>query len=338
MVEAIDNAGAGSGGDAGDFGEGTGSLEEQLLNSIPKDGEGEPKLGDEGAPAADPAKAVETGAAASGQPVPLFDINGKMSLKAGDKISPDHVKELERGWLREADYTRKTQDLAKTRAAAQDVLKAQEEVKADPRNLFKFMQPQDVLSAFTRQEMLSHGLHAGGVSPQVWNQFLEWHKENGEAGAGEAPPKADPYSQQFGEFSRRIEAMERQGTTLAEQRKADTEATAYNEQMSTYDKEVEGALKDFPAVNKRQLLVEMAASDGTKTVKELAQDLNVVLETRFQEYLKTKQGQRQQTVKSAKGSAVPVLKQKPKTFEEADEQIAKMYGEGSLRGSEPFGS
>lgn len=349
-----DNAAPEGGADSsGDFGEGIATLEQRLLDSLPKEDEdGEIKAEEtatENEALPTERSAVEKAPPSSltqktTSPSSLFDLNGRVSLKVGDKVSADHVKELERGWLREADYTRKTQELAKVRKEAEEVLKAQEDIVKDPRNIFKFIPPQQILSAFTRQEMLAHGLHAGGVTPQVWNRFLEWYQQergndepdlDGKAGS---LPKADPYTQQLSEFSRRIEAMERAHQSLEEQRRTETEKRAYEEQMSSYDREVEAALKDFPAVNKRALLVEMAASDGSKTIRELAEELNSALETRFQEYLKTKTTQKQQaTVKAPRGTAVPVLPKRPQTFDEADAAIAKMYGDGSLRGGVPFG-
>jgi hypothetical protein len=346
-MEANDNAGAAPESTSGDFGEGTGSLEQQLLDSLPKDGE-KPEDGktDEGeAAAVVPAE----GGVAQVATAPLFDINGKVSVKVGQPLTADHVKELERGWLREADYTRKTQDLAKKNSEAQTVLDAQASILKDPRNIFQHMKPEQVLSAFTRQEMLSHGLNAAGVSPQLWNQFIDWKKSGGtkaepgeEVNGGNADakdlPKVDPHSQRLEEFSRKLEAIERRDMTRAEKEKSDREKNEAESQMSKYDAEVDAAIKDFPGLNKRLLLVELAASDGSKTIKELAQEMHGALESKFQEYLKTKTKTKEEVIRSPKGgSSVALTRKAPKSWEEADDAIAKVYGNGQLKGGAAFG-
>lgn len=347
----------------GDFGEGTGSLEEQLLNSLPKEGEedegeSDEEAGDEDTEGSEEGEGsarnvskpqVRDAAGNAGRQAPassqavtpqtLFDANGKLALKDGStlKVTPEIRQELERGQLRQADYTRKTQELSKVKNEAQEVLNAQAEIQKDARNLFNYFKPEQILSAFTRQEMLSHGLNAAGVKPQVWNQFLEWFKESGGDAAGAAAlPQADLYTQQFQEYARRLDQLERQNMTREEKAKEADQQRAYEDQMSAYDKEVDGALKDFPAVKRKALLVEMASSDGSKTVRELAKALSDEKEAQFQEYLKTKTQQKKKTVKSPRGTSVPILPKRPMTFEDADDQIAKLYGDGTISGSAPF--
>lgn len=330
----IDNAVDTSVSDTGDFGEGVATLEEQLLNSIPKEDEvnepEEPTISDDAPKAVEEVKvSAPVESVKPTEQTKLFDINGKLSLKEGAPLTSEHIKELERGWLREADYTRKTQEVAKIRNEAQQILNNQAKIQEDVRNIFEFIPPEKLLSAFTRQEMLSHGLHAGGVSPQAWNQFLEWRKENGEESADKPTPSADPYAQQFETFARKLEAIERRDQTREQAIKAQEQEAAYKNQMAAYESEVNSAIAEFPAVNKRQLLVEMASSDGSKTIKELAQDLSNSLESRFQEYLKTKTAQKQTTIKAPKGTSVPIVKKMPKTFDEVEEHVAGLMGFGA---------
>lgn len=341
---ANDNAGFEASPDTGDFGEGVGTLEEQILNSLHDEDE-------EGTDQETKEPAVESETKDSGQPeasseaVPLFDINGKLSLKNGDKITADHLKELERGFLREADYTRKTQELAKVRAEANDILKAKEDIESDPRNLFNFIPPQKILSAFTKQEMLAHGLRAGGVSPQQWNNYITWFKKTGgrieplEDGEEETPPTnanvpplADPYAEKMSDMARRLEFFEKKHLTIEQQQKADAEKRAADEQIAAYDKELDDALKTYPSVDRETVLVRMAAGNGEKSIKEIAKDINDAIEKRWNDYVATKTTQKKTTVKAPKGASVPVLMKRPRTFDDADAAIARVYGDGTLKG------
>jgi len=333
--------------DSGDFGEGTGSLEEQLLNSIPEDGAEEDgaeapeesseatasddggtlKVADKGTPADKSAPQVT----APKQAAPLFDVNGKLSLKEGSKLTGDHIKELEKGFLRQADYTRKTQEVAKIRDEAASVIRNQEEVMKDPRNIFKYMEPSKVLSAFTKQEMMAHGLHAAGISPQVWNTFCEWFKENGDVNQGSAST-VDPNAQQVSEFARRLERIEEQDKTREQKAIEARQQAEYEQTMSTYDKQVDEAIAAFPDVTKRKLLVELASGDGSESIMEIAKRMQGELEDKFQKYIAAKKEVKNKAPKSPKGGSVPIMRKQPKTWEEADAAIAGLYGDGTLKG------
>lgn len=327
--------------DTGDWGPDALELEQQLLDQTkePIEGEGTP-TGNEEEP---PAPAVENVPIQAAPPpqsdAPLFDINGKLSVQAGQPLTAEHVKELERGWLRERDYTHKTQQVAEIRQAAQQILDASEQINQDPRALRQYFKDEHILSAFDKKEMLHYGLSSAGVTPQVWNQFLEWYREAGfQPQQGGQLPSADPYVQQFGALNQRLEQM---GKTLEQfqaekQQRVEMEAraqqeSAYNAEMERIGKEVDAALKNHPDVDKEDLLIEMARSDGTRSVAELAKAVQNRYEARYNAYVEKKKQVKQNAPKPPKGQSVNIVQRAPKTFEEADALIDQAYGTGSLK-------
>ena len=299
------------------------SLEEQVLDYI----EGQEEVDGEQADSGVVAKPAEMPTEVTS----LYDGDGNLAVKEGDKltVTKDMLENIEKSGLRMRDYTQKTQEVAEVRRAAQEILAAQEQINTDPRALRQYFKDEQILQAFTREEMLNYGLAAGGVPVQAWNQFLEWFKESGEAPI--EAPRADPYVHQFGTLQRRMESIEQNLTRSQQMAQEQQRKAAYDAEMNRMGEEVDAALKDFPDVNKKDLLVLMGASDGTKSVKQLAEEWNSRLEARFNEYLGKKQEQRKTTVKSPKGSHVPIRKKAPESWEEAGKIVSDLYGDGSMR-------
>ena len=310
----------------GDFGAGTLELEQDLLSKI---SEPEPTATTEPITAEPKTEPVVVDPKVEG---PLFDINGKLSVKAGESLSAEHVKELERGWLREADYTQKTQQIAEMREAAQYVLEQQDRIQNDPKALREFFEDKHILSAFNKQEMLNYGLEAGGVPVQVWNQFLNWYNESGLAPQQGQAPQADPYIRQFAELNKRIEtfgkSLEQINAERVRQQQLAVQAQQSSEKQEAFrqlDVQVANALTKYPGVDKNDLIVKMAVpANNSKTVEELAKGLHDQHEARFAAYVKSKQQTKQNTTKVAKGQPVNVVRRAPKTFEEASELVSGM--------------
>lgn len=326
--------------DEGDFGAGTGSLESQLMDSI-KDMPDETIEDQAGAEVTD-TELTDSGSegtpveAAPEVEVPLFDAEGKFTLKVGDKLTENQIKELNRSWFRESDYTRKTQEIAQVRKEAEEILQTRDAILQDPKNLRQVFEDQHIMSAFSKPELLNLGLAGAGVAPKTWNTFLAWLKDNDELPRGERVPEADPYVEHLSRFERRIAQLEN-NLTAGEQKRLEAEIEKQKAaEESQFLTEVDGALSKFPNVKKRALLVEMAASDGTKTVEQLAKALNDEIEGRFNEYLKTKTKHKETVGRPTKGTAVPIMRKAPESFEEAREMVAGMYGTGGLKGSESF--
>lgn len=317
--------------DKGDWGSDALELEQQVLDSIKEpESDGSPAVADTKVEAVPVAEPVVEG--------PLFDIDGKLSVKAGQPLSAEHVKELERGWMRERDYTQKTQQLAETRQAAEQILQASERINQDPKALREYFPAEHILAAFDKREMLNYGLSAAGVPPQMWNQFLEWQKEAGYPQEQTQNLTADPYVQQFGALKQEISTLgktvqqlqaERQHAAMQAQESAQKQA--YDNEMNRIGSEVDNALHKYPDVEREDLLVEMARSDGSLSVEQLAKKVQDRYEARYNSYVERKKQTKLTAPKPAKGQTVKIEQRAPKTFAEADAMLDRVYGNGSLK-------
>jgi hypothetical protein len=323
---------------SGDFGADALNMEEELLKEISKPAETPEGSDDEGAKTevqpdskVEPKVEVQPSVPAD---APSVEINKSLSFKAGVAPTADQInaleKEFQRAGFREADYTQKTQELAEVRKQAEEVLQAQQQIEKDPRHLRQYFEAKHIISAFTPKEMLNYGLAAAKVSPQVWNQFLEWHKEAGFPQEG--APKADPYTEQFSAFEQRIakqDALLQQFQQEREERAAmelqNKQQAVYNAEMERIKGEMKAVLKDYPDVNERRLVVEMAASDNTKSWKEIAKSIHDEMESAKNAWIDRKRETKQNTPKSVKGQPVNIMQRQPKTFDEADELIEKVH-------------
>lgn len=324
---ALDDAGQDT---QGDWGEGTGALEQKLLEGTESDEaiEGQDKL-ETPSEGADGQKAGEEGV--SRETPQLFDLDGKLSLKAGEKLSQDHIKELERGWMREHDYTQKTQQIAEERKAAQEILTAQDLILKDPRNLFNYFEPKHILNAFTREEMLNFGLNAAGVQPQVWDKFLDWYKESGDMPQNVAHPKTDPYAEKWSKVERELNDLRQWRGNYEKRTQEQREELSFQETKAKYDAEIDSAIKKYPSADKEAILTKMATSKEVKPIEQIAKDIHQRNEDRFNEYVKTKKIQRESGVKPAKGVSVQIMQRPPSTMAEADDMAERFLA--NMKGS-----
>lgn len=322
---------------SGDFGADALSMEQELIDKM-----SEPEVKAEETPV-EPVKPEEGVKAETpvSTPTPVVqedvavEINKSLSFKAGVAPTVDQIKALEkefqRAGFREADYTQKTQEVAAIRKEAEEVLQAQQQVIEDPRYLRQYFEDKHILSAFSPKEMLNYGLAAAKVSPQVWNQFLEWHKEAGYPSEG--APQANPFLEQFTSLEQRISKQDQMLQQFQQEREERAAMDVQNRQKEAYDKEmnrIDGEMKatlaEFPDVKERRLIVEMAASDGTKSWKEVAKSIHDEAEVAKNAWIERKQETKLNTSKPAKGQPVNIVQRQPKTWDEADTLIDQVYG------------
>jgi hypothetical protein len=337
--------------DTGDFGEGTLELEQKILNDIstPADDKTTPE-GEavttapidagkvENVPVADATKPVTPPTAIDAN-APTFDLDGKLSLKAGQPLTIENIKELEKGFLRQRDYTQKTQQVAEVRQAAEEVLTARDQIVQNPMALREHFDDKHILSAFTREEMLNYGLAAAGVPVQAWNQFIEWSKESGYTPEnGKTLPNANPYvhqftsmNQQMNQLGKTVQTLIAERDSFKEQQTIKEREDAVNAEYKRLDGIVGDALKEFPDVEKNDLLIKMASTDGLKTPRDLAKEINDGYERRFNAYVEKKTKTRDTAPKTIKGQSVNIVHRQPKTFAEAEELVDQAYGNGSLK-------
>lgn len=334
-------------GEQSDFGEGTLELEQQLLQSLDK-AEGA-QLEVEDKPSEEPVveepqeaeiapeekvEAPKEDVATPSEPVQIFDSEGNLSLKAGVQLSDEHIKELERGFLRQADYTRKTQEIAKIRDTANEILSAKEAIDADPTQLRQFFDDKQILSAFNELELLNIGLSAAKVPVEAWNTFKEWYRE---AGFNQNLPTAQPHIQELSQLRKEISGVGKTVQELKAERErlqqAELERTqkeAAEKAFKAIDDEVNSELakyqkSEFP-IEKEDLLVEMVKSNGTKSVADLAKGLHDRYAQRFSKYIQNKQTIKQKTVKPIKGQPVKIETKRPTNWEDAEGMVDRLFG------------
>ena len=264
---------------------------------------------------------------------PLFDSEGQLNLDKLQGLSDEEKTEIKRGFLREADYTRKTQEIAEQRTAAQEILTGYEQIQKNPASLREYFNDANILSSFTWQEMLNHGLHAAGVPPQAWNEFIGWYKENGE-NVQQNVPQHDPNALRMDSMERNQQAFQskyqqqqEQNAQIAQQQQADLEK---QENFKAVEAKVSSALEKFSEVTKKELLVEMATSDGSKSIEQMAKVIKDEKDARLDAYIQSKRDAKKKSAKPIKGGTVPVLRKAPQTFEEADGMLDSAYGNGTL--------
>lgn len=254
---------------------------------------------------------------------PSFEVNGKMKLAAGQALTTEHIKELERGFLRESDYTRKTQELAKTRDEANGVLQAVEEIRQNPSALRQHFPAEHLLAAFQPQELLGWVMPRIGVSPQQWTSFLEWQKENG----SEMPQSAqayNPQNQAVAPLVNRLQHLEGKLTGWEKQSVAQQQAQA----MNALDSEVKQACEKYSNVDRDKLLLAIQRDDLNKPVEELAREIADKDNERWEKYVESKTKKNGSAPRHARGSGQGhgFGSKKPQTFDDAHELAEQYFG------------
>lgn len=288
------------------------SLEDKVLDLASEDG-------DAGAP--DTPETIEQ---TQPEDVPSFSLSEQMALKLNDKLNAEHLKEIEKGYLRQSDYTKKTQELAQIRQEAEQMSANLNAVMSGQSNGREFVPDQVILSWFQPQELLNIGLAGAGVPVQLWNEFLGYMQEQG-AGRTENF-RADPYAQQFSQLQQELKQLKSFQQNYTQKQQKD----AYEKEMTRIDGEASAVLAKFPDVTKQELLFALAGDGTGKTIEQIAKELADAKEARFQQYIKQKQDLHKKAVKQPTGSRVPIMPKAPKSFDEASELIGRALDEGHL--------
>lgn len=256
-----------------------------------------------------------------------YKLSDNLTIKAGDKIGKEHLEAFEKGQLRMADYTQKTQEVAALRNEAQEFINARDQILKNPASLREFLNDEHILAAYQPQELLNIALHNNGVDPKLWSDFLGRAREEGLIGQNQTH---DPYAQHFGkmnqtinQLAKRLESFE--GMTVKEKQQAQHQA-----EISSLDSEVKGALSKHKDVDRGDLLVRLQHDTTNRSVDEIAKEMQAKIDRSHDLYLKRLKQNKTGQIKQPSGSSVPIMPSRPKTWAEADEALEGMAGAGLL--------
>jgi len=279
---------------------------------------------DEGIPAkTEQAPAVDQ--SAQGQPSPdavqkAFELAKDLSIKSGDKLSDEHLKAIERGYLREADYTRKTTEIAQMREEAQGFLQARDQILSDPSALRQHLKDEHILAAFQKEELLNIALSGVGVPPDLWARFLqEYHEFNGGQPNKEWMPQ-HPLEKKFAEINQKVTRFEKSFAEKQAAEQREKKEAEFKSETTTLDKEIEDTIKNVKGVSKKDVLVHLAAfgDQDSRTIAEIAKSISDEKIKDHNAYVASLRENEVKT-KNAHGSgvSVPIIPANPKSFDEA---------------------
>jgi len=261
--------------------------------------------------------------------IPTFELSKNMSLKLGDKITAEHLKELERSFLRESDYTKKTQQIAEQREQSLDIINAHEQIMKDPRALRHHYSDQLLLSAFHPHDLLVNGLKINNIPANEWNEFIEWKKELGEPVQSK---QIDPYAQQFGVFQNKISQIESTLNKIHYDKIKQEQDIVYNQQLQTLESEIDSALSKYPNVEKHHLLVELASNKSLENmaIEDIAKQMNVkvqsMIDDKYNNYINNLKDKQKQKVQKPSGNSIPLESRPSKTFDEVNQRLSSVFG------------
>lgn len=310
--------------------------EEPAQEEAPEDegspeGEPEPAVGEE-------EKALDDKAEKTPQEEDVlntFEIGKDLKLKVGQQLTADHLKELQRGYLRESDYTRKTQEVSQLRNEAQEVLTIRDQVIKNPQALREHLEDDFILQAFPPGELLARSLYANRIPAQAWNQFFEsWQQENGSGHHGNfAPPQPGQPPQQpavLGTFQKELKSVTSRIDKWEAEQSAKKAEEERQQETNALDKEVDSVVSKFPGMTKKELLRELALGDNRLTVLQIARNYWHERQAERNAHITRKEQVKQKALKKPGGIAKPLLPQQPKTFEEANDTLWDMAQAGEL--------
>ena len=192
---------------------------------------------------------------------------------------------MQKGYLREADYTRKTQELSQMRQQATEVLEARDLVEQNPQALRQFLSDEHILKAFSPQELLVAGLSMNGVDPNAWNQFLKEFQENGGAIVNQNW-RADPHAPVLGSLQKQVGLLTNKLTTFEKAQLARESNEKNQREMRALSNEVDEVLKKYPGVHKEEVLLRMLPETNTMTTEQIAKSIKAQKDSDFQNYIK----------------------------------------------------
>jgi len=258
-----------------------------------------------------------------------FEIGQNLKLRSGNKLTPELFNEIKSGYLRQADYTRKTQEVKAIREEAMGVLAARERIANNPQELRQFLDDVHILNAFHPHELLNNALEANGVDAEAWNQFLTNYEEGGFEVKKDW--RADPYAKKFDEFGKELKPLKEFVSNYNRDREAFTKRQVEEKAKVELDAEIGSAMKKFSGVTRKEILVEIVADQTGRTVEQIAQQLKVEKDKTLSEYQKTLSETKQKTKSGqAKGISIPLMKKAPQSFDEATDAALESYAAGQL--------
>lgn len=261
-----------------------------------------------------------------------FELSKDLSLKVGDEVTAEHLKQLERSFLREQDYTQKTQELAQVREEADQVIQARDHITKDPRALREYFTDDHIMQAYSPHELLSRGLAMNKVPPQVWNQFLEEFHENHGQGAANPNWKADPQSPQVGQLQTEIKTLKSKLSNFEQSQVTQAAEAEKQKAIKELDGEIKGVLDTgkFPGITREDILAKLAVDQTNRTVEQIAKAMHDDFAKRYQAYGDGLRQKQKRKVQKPSGSSVPIMPKMPKNFEEADELLDTLNQHGKI--------
>ena len=242
-----------------------------------------------------------------------FELGNGLALKAGDKITPQHIHELQRGFQREAVFTQKCQEVAQVREQANGVIQTFNQVVANehtqPALLFNHVTPEHAIRALAAIGLdvdpnllkeIGYGSsyrNQGGQNPQGQNQQF-------------APidPQIQRGLEEFGKWTK-------QNNTKQLIDSIDTEVNSYVQDIK--DDQLKHLLR-------RNILVGIAANPN-KEIRDIAMDERRFLKERFSKTISAKKGQRVPIGRKS-GSSRPVGAKAPDSWEAAERSARGRMG------------
>lgn len=230
-----------------------------------------------------------------------FDLGNGLNLKVGDKITSQHLHELNRGYQREAEFTRKCQELAPIRDQANEILQNFNHVIqsefTNPALIFNYMTPEHAI----------RGLAAIGldIDPELLKSIGYGNSYQSRPHQGHQG-QVDPYVQR----------------ELAEHR-AWREQQEKEKYTSALDAEVRAEIADIknPKIQKNlwRNILTAALYSPQKSIRQIAIEERQALREQFESVVKAKKSTRERgRVGRTTGSSRPVTSKRPDTWEAAD--------------------
>jgi hypothetical protein len=251
-------------------------------------------------------------------PTPEFEISPNLKIRAGDKITGETLQEIQKGYMRTADYTRKTQELKPIREEALGIVAARDQILKEPQSLRQFLNDELIFSAYHPHELLNASLEKNGINPEAWNTFLDQY-EGGEIEV-KKEWRADPYAKKFDELGRELKPLKEFVTNFTKSRDKWQKDQAETKAKNELNTEIDSAMKKHTGVSRKEILLEIVTDQTGRTVEQIAASLKADKDKSLSEYQKSL-GDNLKKTKSAKpeGSTVPLMRKELKNFDDASE-------------------
>lgn len=291
------------------------SLRDDIIDSLNNDGSSETKAENNETESTE--QAVDTKEIDdNSKEIEAVEIGSNVSLREGEKLTKDHINEIKRSFLRESDYTKKTQELSRHRKEALDVINAHKAINEDPKNLRQYYSAEKIFDAFTPKEHLVSALERYGVDPNEWNDFLQMKTANGEQVASK---RVDPYAQELGNLKHEVNRMKQ----MTEQEKHQAVEVQRQRKLSEFNNQVDNAINPYETFSKEELLIKLKNDNSYNTLsleeaaKRLDSEKQVVIDRMLSKRVNSIKEKKAKQIQPPKGHVAPVMRGRPQTFDDA---------------------